>query len=202
MSPTQTKPGVSFRETMKGGFALGETDPKTGEAKGNAGGTTLAIHCDIDIPDSYAFISDPDHFVVMHGHVDFAPLGMNMPAPKGIFNLFCPSNNPKLKHMVYELGFEHGGQQYYVAGKKEVRDDVGFDMWADITTCFTRLHSGTDQSGPVVGAGVIYIKREQLMNLIPTIHATNTSSKQESLKVLADFGKFFMGSIWDTYSKT
>lgn len=200
MMTSETKPGVSFRETMKGGFALGETDPKTGEAKGDAEGTTLAIHCDIDIPDAYRFIADPQHYAAMHGHVDFAPLGMNIPAPKGIFNLFSPSDNPKLKHMVYELGFEHDGKQYYVAGKKDVRDDPGFDKWADITTCFTRLHEGTDQRGPIVGAGVIYIKREQLLNLIPTIHATNTHSKQESLKVLSDFGKFFLGAIWETYS--
>ena len=201
MMTSETRPGVSFRETMEGGFALGETDPHKGEQKGNAAGTKLAIHCDIDIPDAYRFIADPQHYAAMRGLVDFAPLGMNIPAPKGIFNLFSPSDNPKLKYMVYELGFEHGGKQYYLAGKKDVRDDPGFDTWADITTCFMRLHESSDQSGPVVGAGVIYIKRQQLIDLIPTIHATNTSSKEAGLKVLADFGKFFLGSIWDTYSK-
>lgn len=198
---SETKPGVSFRETMKGGFAMGETDPRTGEEKGDAAGTPLAIHCEIDIPDVYRFIGDPQHYAAMRGHIDFAPLGMNIPAQTGIFNLFSPSDNQNLKHMVYELSFKLGGQQYYLAGKKNVQDDPGLDMWTDITTCFTRLHSGTDQTGPVVGAGVIYIKREQLLNLIPTIHATNTQSNEESLKVLADFGKFFMGSIWETYSR-
>lgn len=185
---------------MTGGFALGATEPRTGEAMGNTAGTKLAIHCVIDIADAYGFIADPQHFAPITGHVDFLPLGMNIPAPRGVFNLFCPSDNPRMKYMVYELGFEHGGQQYYLAGKKEVRDDPGFDMWADITTCFTRLHQGTDQSGPIVGAGVIYIKREQLINLIPTIRATNTNSPAESLKVLADFGRFFMGAIWDIYA--
>jgi len=52
---------------------------------------------------------------------------------------------------------------------------------------FTLLHKGKDDSGPVIGAGIIYIKREQLMGLIPTFRATNTSSVPESLKVLADF---------------
>ena len=198
---TKAKPGVSFNETMKGGFALGETDPQKGEEKGDATGTKLAIHCDIDIADSYAFIADPQHYAAMHGHVDFPPLGMNIPAPTGLFNLFSPGDNPRHKQMIYELGFEHDGKQYYVAGKKEVRDDPGFDMWNDITTCFTRLHEGEDKNGPVVGAGVIYIKKEQLLNLIPTIRATNTNSKLESLKVLADFGRFFMGSIWETHSK-
>ncbi len=194
------KPGVSFRETMTGGFALGETYPRTGEQTGDAAGTELAIHCEIDIADVYAFIADPQHFAPIKGRVDFPPLGMNIPATRGVFNLFSPSDNPRMKYMVYELGFETGGRAYYLAGKKEVRDDPGFDMWADITTCFTRLHEGADQSGPVVGAGVIYIKREQLIGLIPTIHATNTTSKKESLKILADFGRFFMGEIWDTYA--
>jgi hypothetical protein len=198
---TSTKPGVSFNETMVGGFALGETDPERGEAKGDAAGTKLAIHCDIDIADSYAFIADPQHHAPMRGRVDYPPLGMNIPAPTGIFNLFSPGDNLKHKQMIYELGFEHNGKQYYVAGKKEVRDDPGFDMWNDITTCFTRLHEGTDKNGPVVGAGIIYIRKQQLLDLIPTIRATHTGSREESLKVLADFGKFFMGSIWETHSK-
>ena len=93
--------------------------------------------------------------------------------------------------MIYELAFEHNGKPYYLAGKKEVRDDPGFDMWADITTNYTRIHEGTDKSGPVVAAGVIYIGKQQLIDLIPTIRATNTSSPAESLKVLAAFGRFF-----------
>jgi hypothetical protein len=94
-----------------------------------------------------------------------------------------------------------GGESYYFAGKKRVHDDRGFDMWADITTLFSQLHKGTDASGPVVGAGVIYIKREQLMGLIPTFRATNTSGPVESAKVLADFGRFNPGEIWDSYGK-
>lgn len=198
---TETKPGVSFRETMTGGFAMGETDPRKGERKGDAAGTKLAIHCDIDIPDVYAFIADTQHGVPIRGQIDFPPLGMNIPATNGIFNLFSPSEDPKMKYMVYELGFEQGGKQYYLAGKKEVRDDPGFDMWADITTNYTRIHEGPDKTGPVIAAGVIYIGRQQLMDLIPTIHATNTSSPAQNLKVLADFGRFFFGSVWDTFSK-
>ena len=39
------------------------------------------------------------------------------------------------------------------------------------------------------------------MGLIPTFRATNTSGPAESLKVLGDFGRFFMGEIWDSYKK-
>ncbi len=60
----------------------------------------------------------------------------------------APTDDPKLKLMVYELGFEHGGEDYYLAGKKEVKDDPGFDLWSDTTTRYTKLHKGTDKSGP------------------------------------------------------
>src|SRR5271163_1691517 len=39
--------GLSFRETMSGGFALGETDPETGRQKGQAAGTSLALHATV-----------------------------------------------------------------------------------------------------------------------------------------------------------
>ncbi len=167
---TQTKPGVSFRETMTGGFMLGETDPRTGEKKGKAAGIMLSIHCDINILDVYAFINDPQHYAPISGQV-------------------------------YELAFVHQGKPNYLAGKKEVRDDPGFDWWDDITTNYTRIHAGADKTGPVIAAGVIYIGRQQLIELIPTIRATNTTSPAESLRVLADFGHFFFGSVWDTFSK-
>src|SRR6185503_19540132 len=198
---TETKPGVSFKETMTGGFALGETDPHAGEQKGNADGTNLSLHCDIDIHDVYRFMEDPQHFTPITATIDFPPMGMNIPTTNAIFNLLRPGDEPKTKYFVYEAAFEIGGEPYYLAGKKFVHDDPGFDMWADITTLFTRLHKSKDDSGPVVGAGVIYIKREQLMGLIPTFRATNTSGAAESLKVLSDFGRFFMGEIWDSYKE-
>jgi predicted acylesterase/phospholipase RssA len=201
MMTANTKPGVSFREVMTGGFSLGATDPRAGEQSGDAAGTKLSFHCDIDIQDIYAFMEDPQHYAPITARIDFPPLGMNIPATRAIFNLFRPAEEPKTKYMAYEAAFEVAGESYYLAGKKVVHDDRGLDMWADITTLFTLLHKGDDESGPVVGAGVVYIKREQLIGLIPTIHATKTSSAAESLKVLADFGRFFLGEIWDTYSK-
>jgi cholesterol oxidase len=196
---TEKKPGVSFHETMTGGFSLGETDPHAGEKKGDAEGTKLSLHCDIDIHDVYRFIEDPQHFTPITARIDFPPMGMNIPTTNAIFNLFRPSEDPKTKYFVYEAAFEHNGESYYLAGKKFVHDDRGFDMWADITTNFTLLHKGKDATGPVVGAGIIYIKRQQLLDLIPTFRATNTSGPVESLKVLADFGRFNLGEIWDSY---
>jgi len=103
--------------------------------------------------------------------------------------------------MVYELAFEHEGEDYYLAGKKEVKDDPGFDLWSDTTTLFTKLHKGTDTTGPVVGAGVLSLGVTQLAKLVTTLTVTNASSAKETAETLMDFGKFFMGNLWDTYAR-
>ncbi len=196
-----TNPGMSFRETMAGFFALDETDPASGKDKGKADKTTLAMHASINIRDLAAFIADPNHLGEINGSIDFAPLGKAIPATHGVFNLFSPTDNPAMKYMVYELGFEHEGQTYYLAGRKEVHDDPGFDFWADTTTLFTKLHKGTDTSGPVVGAGVLTLGVTDLAKLASTFKATNTDSATAAAKTIAKFGSFFLGELWDSYAR-
>ncbi len=194
-------PGISFRETMDGWFALGETDPEAGAAKGKAKGTELAMHASINIRDLAAFVGNPAHEGEIIGIVDFPPLGEEMLATNGVFNLFSPSGTPDTKYMVYELGFEHDGEAYYLAGRKIVRDDPGFDLLADTTTLFTVLHRGGDKAGEIIGAGVLKLGIEQLARLVSTMKATDTSSTGEAAKTVLKFGKFFLGELWDTYGR-
>src|ERR1039457_4956286 len=89
------KVGITFKELMSGGFSLGETDPATGAAKGKA--HVLSMHGTVTIDDIDAFISDPNHLGVLDVVMDWAPFGMSIPAPGGVFNLFSPSGDPTLK---------------------------------------------------------------------------------------------------------
>ena len=192
--------GITFRETMRGGFSLGDTDPRAGEQKGNSAGTKLSMHATVNIRDVNRFISERDHAGEITGKIDFAPLGDNIPAKAGKFNLFSATDNPKLKFMIYELAFEHAGKDYYLAGKKEVRDDPGIDLWTDTTTLYTQLHEGTNDAGPVVGAGVLSLGPADLTKLVLSMRVTNSSSAVEQAKAVADFGRFFMGELWDSYA--
>lgn len=192
--------GLSFSETMAGGFALGETDPVAGKGAGRAAGTELAMHATVTIRDIRRFVEDPEHAGELVGHIDFTPFGESIPASTGAFNLFHPTGDPDLKLMVYELGFNHDGQDYYLAGKKEVRDDPGLDLWKDTTTLFTRLHEGRDSTGPVVGAGVLRLGVKELAKLVTTIRALGASSVLERAEAVAHFGRFFMGELWDRYA--
>ncbi len=193
--------GITFRETMSGGFSLGEIDPEAGAKKGKSEGNELSMHASITIHDIDAFISDPKHQGEIVGSVDFTPFGTGIPASKGVFNLFKPSDQPDLKHMVYELGFEHQGESYYLVGKKEVRDDPGFDLWSDTTTLFTRLYKGEDEQGQTIGAGVLTLGVKDLVKLVSTMRATNADGLTEAASVYAKFGRFFMGELWESYAK-
>ncbi|MFZ0745563.1 MAG: patatin-like phospholipase family protein [Terracidiphilus sp.] len=191
--------GFTFREKMSGGFALGETDPQTGANVGRDAGNTFTMHGTIDIEDLNSFINDPGHAGSITGSIDFAPLGLNLPSTTGVFNLFSPTNDPTMKYMVYELGFNANGASYYMAGKKEVQQAPMTDMWKATTTLYTQLYQGTDKTGPVVGAGILTLGMTDLLAMIPTMHATNANSPEQAAAATEQFGKFFLGEMWETY---
>lgn len=198
---TLSTAGITFSETMAGGFTLGTDDVEAGDQQGKASGNILAIHCDIAVENLDRFVADRNESGSLTGTVDYPPMGMGIPAGCGVFNLFSPSDDPKMRLMVYELAFQHQGEDYYLAGKKEVRDDFGVDLWSDTTTLYTRLHQGTDAEGPVAGAGILRLGPTDLMRLLSTLRATHAASKVEESRAIATFGQFFMGQLWGSYAR-
>ena len=191
--------GISFREVMSGGFALGATDPADGEKRGRMEGSDMTLHAAIDIADLDRFIAEADHPGGLTGTLDFTPWGHGLQATSGIFNLFSPTDDPKLKLMVYEMGFQHEGKSYYLAGQKNVRQDPVFDLWKATTTLYSHLYEGTDKSGPVVGAGILTLGVRQLIDLLSTMAAPGAETFTEKSEAMAKFGRFFLGELWDTY---
>lgn len=191
--------GLSFREVMSGGFAMGQTDPQLGLDQGKVLGTSLALHADVTIPDFARFLADPNHTGSLGGSVDFAPFGGMIPGNGGVFNLFNPSSAPGLKLMVYELGFAYRGQAYYLAGQKEVRESSVLGMWHQTTTLYTKLHEGTDKTGPVVGAGTLSLGAAALIAMLGTVQVSGPASELAKAKIIGQFGMFFMGELWETY---
>jgi cholesterol oxidase len=193
--------GITFREQMAGGFSLGEVDPAEGQRRGRAEGNSLTLHAAVEIDDLRRFQAEPAHSGSLTGHIDFTPWGEQIPGKDGVFNLFSPTDQPGLKRMIYELGFEHDGVDYYLAGSKEVRKDSAFDLWADTTTLFTRLHRGKDKSGPVFGAGILTLGVGDLLDLVSTIRVINAKNAAENLEAIGEFTRFFLGELADTYLK-
>lgn len=192
--------GIQFSETMAGGVMLGESEFQQGEQKARVAGHMLALHAQVEIDDLERFISDPQHAGGLSGTIDYPPFGTAIAGRSGRFNLFCPSDDPATKWMVYELGFEHGGESYYFAGHKEVRDDPGMDLWSDTTTLYSRLYRGEDASGEVVGAGILTLGVTELMKLLASMEVTGANGAVDKADTLARFGRFFMGELWDSYA--
>lgn len=193
------KPGIAFREKMEGWVSLGTDDPEEGARKGEASGTRLALNASIYIRDLPAFMNDESHSGTMAGHVAFDPFDDYLPSKTGLFNLFVERDTPETKWMVYEMQFEHDGRPYYLAGKKEVRDDPGFDLWEDTTTLKVQLHEGTGTDGPVAGAGVLKLEKDELIRLLGSLHATDAPNAAERFNLVANFGAFFLGELWNSY---
>ncbi|RZF27125.1 patatin-like phospholipase family protein [Paraburkholderia sp. UYCP14C] len=189
--------GLSFRETMAGGFRLGATDP--GAVESDSDGTPLTMNATIHIDDMAAFIADPRHLGGLTGHIDFAPFGLAMPSESGVFGLFTPCDDPELTYMIYEIGFRHAGQPYYLAGKKHVRIGSPFRMWGETTTLYTTLHRGGDATGPVVGAGVLHLGVPQLGRLMQTVYATNAPDSRQAAHAISRFFRFFVSELWRIY---
>ncbi|MDZ7690198.1 MAG: patatin-like phospholipase family protein [Balneolaceae bacterium] len=194
-------PGIAFREKMEGWFSLDANNPEEGAQKGQEQGTTLSLHGSIYIRNLPNFMGSQEHSGTMAGHIEFAPFDDYLPAKTGVFNLFVEEgqNAPDTKWMIYEMQFDHEGNSYYLAGKKEVRDDPGFDLWEDTTTLKATLHKGTDAAGTVVAAGILKLSKKELVNLVKTLHAIDARDAAERFNLLANFGAFFLGELWDSY---
>jgi len=185
--------GLTFKETMSGPVALGASDPEAGAADPSA--AKLAVHCEIAIDDIDRFVADRDHTGSITGSLEYEPFGGALPVISGIFNLFSPGG-PNERLMQYRLAFEHHGKPYFLDGRKHVHDDPGFDVWKDTTTLYTVLHEGSDDTGPVAGAGILSLGVEALARMMSTMRPTGGG-----LEPLVKFGKVFLGSLWDTYGK-
>ncbi len=192
---SETKPGMRFREMMKGPFEMGQNDPNSTSTDA----PILELHASIQIDDMDSFVTDRAHSGGLVGRIEYPPLGENLLSSSGIFNLFSPSDSPDTKLMIYEMGFQASGQEYYFAGKKLVHDDPGFDLWSDTTTLFARIHKGSDSSGEVIAAGTIKISISQLIKMVSSMTATNPDGVMDKLAVKAKFGKLFLGELWTQY---
>jgi cholesterol oxidase len=185
---------------MEGGFAMAATDPYGGAKLGKAQGTSLTMRNHITIASVDEFIAAPDHSAVLHAQIDFAPLGIGIRCDPGIFQLFRQSDDPAVKLMVYACGFTAGGARYYLEGKKFIHDGEPLHTLLDqSTTLYTRLHAGTDATGPVVAAGVLHIGVPGTIGLVASIRTTGATSVEQSARAIAAFGAFYLGELWESY---
>src|SRR3546814_20958720 len=104
--------------------------------------------------------------------------------------------------MVYELAFKHDGKDHYLAGRKQVHDGTGVDIWTDTTTLFTALHQGLDPKTPDIGAGILRSDMADFLRLLSNVKATGSNAATPSTDTVAKFGTVFRGPSWGTFIHT
>jgi cholesterol oxidase len=202
--PTSTnKLGLRFTEAMKGYVSTASNDDfATGEAQGKHEGSTLEFHANISTDDLDALITDPTHPAKIEGTVTAPALANGvMTVIHGEFNLL--PTDPKdvaTKNMRYAMTMRaDNGKVFTLEGTKYIRGGSALKLWPETTTLYTTVYQGDGTTGPVAARGIVRIGVPAFARLLSTMEVTNATSTAERLEGVARFGKFFAGSLFETY---
>ena len=188
---------------MRGFFSTAETDDfQRARDLGERAGSRLEFTLTITIDDVERMIADPDHSGTAGGEVRCAALAPQpLAVTEGRFSLL-PDNPDAVatREMRYALKMQAAdGTSYFLYGFKTVRNDPGFDLWADTTTLRIKVYRGTGPEGAPLGAGMIYISVSDFARQLTTFEVLGTTDPIRKLEAQARFGQFFAGQLFDTY---
>ncbi|MEJ3745863.1 GMC oxidoreductase [Actinomycetes bacterium KLBMP 9797] len=191
---------LSFTEEMKGFVALDVTDPRQGAAIGRQRNQRLMFHLTITTEDADRFRTDPRRECRAEGYVDCDPLGGRLAVVNGWFNLFTQHGDPTRRRMNYRLHLrDAGGTPLTLVGHKDIHDDPGVDVWQDTSTLYLHVLAGhvgaEDRDARIVASGIITIHVQDFLYQLTTFRAHGPDRG----RALADFGKLFLGELWQVY---
>jgi cholesterol oxidase len=194
--------GVQFTETMKGYFSKSVTaDFARGEEAGKKESSPFAFTLTIASDDLEEMLTNEAHQARMLGTVVAPALSATpLTVTDGTFNLFIKDpERADTRLMVYRMSLasEKGGS-YYFHGFKVIRNDPGFDTWADTTTLYITIKEH-DENGPVVGVGILHILPADFAKQLTTMQVENAANADERLVALSRFGEFFARTLWNVY---
>lgn len=197
-------PGIEFTERMAGWISAEVTDGdyQRGFERGREEGSPLDFVLTIHSYDAARFLREPKHEAVMDGTVtapalSAEPLGVS----GGRFNLFTDDpQHVETRTMRYRMLLtDEDGRPYWFEGFKVIHDDHGLDIWKDTTTLYVTVHDGPDAESPVLGQGILRIAVGDFLRQLTTMRATDVADRKQALEVKAEFGRFFAGTLLETY---
>ncbi len=200
------KPGIQFTETMKGFFSIDEKESFENGAKlGKENNSPFDFTLTVISNDVETMLKEPNHTAQLAGVVNAPALSAKpLVISDGVFNLFVDEVAEKpTKLMKYKM-ILHSEEckNYYFYGYKVIRDDKGFDMWKDACTLFITVHDGEEETSPVLGKGILVIETLDFAKQMTTMKVLHAKGVVEEAKIMASFGKYFSGSLYEIYIKS
>jgi len=201
--PSPARPGVKFTETMRGYFSTEVTDDfKRAAERGRDDDSPFRFTLTIVADDLDRLIEDDQHEARIVGTVEAPALsGHPLTATDGLFNLFVEDpSKADTRRMRYRMKLSsQEGKTFYFEGFKVARDDLGPDMWTDLTTLFITVHGGESDAAPVLGKGILRIRPDDFIKQLTTMAATNADGARQRLAATGRFGAHFGAAIKDVY---
>lgn len=203
--------GISFTERMAGCLAPVELEPSSGRPQldhraahdqGKRAGNNFAFVLTLLTDDLDATLADPAKRMEFDGVVE-APWLSPTPLQVSGGRFALLSDDPErldTTNMIYEMQLRaDDGRCWQFRGVKYVHDDLGPDLWRDTTTLLVDL---TELGGaqPQVSRGLLHISVSDFAKQLTTMEVTGSKSKIERLQAMTRFGRFFAGSLFDTYA--
>ena len=189
---------------------VGSPDPDDGfrgpykEAwkRGKADGSDIDFVVTITSRDVAGMIADSNHPAKLFGIVECPLLS---PEPLGVhggdFSLFVPEpDEVETRKMTYRMVLQsEENETYFFDGFKHIHDDRGFDSIRDTTELYVDIYRGVDSRGELVAQGMLRIKFVDFLKQLNTLKVTGDLPYGQRMKHLAFFGKFFAGTLHNTY---
>ncbi len=198
-----TRAGIKFTEAMEGYFSTTATaNFAAGAKQGKEDASALRFVVTIESDDVEAMMREPDHKARLFGTVTASALSSDpMTVTEGAFYLFVRDpDTPETRLMRYTMNLRtEAGKVYSLDGRKLVHNDPGFDSWADVTTLYTTVTEGADGTGKVIGRGILRILPKDMQQQMRTMQITHARSAVERMEMMARFGDFFAGELYDIY---
>ncbi len=210
MAPQTAAVGLNFTETMKGFLQKGAApgapediaDYVEAESAGQQANTYMEFTLTITMANLDQFLADPAHPGVANGtvRVDGFTGPAGAPVSDGLFNLFVETGRMYDRRMLYALPFTGAdGRPYLLDGFKQVRDDGRFDVWGATSTLYTVIRAGHDRAGKVMACGILHIMVADFMHQLGTFTVLGTDDPVLKATALTQFGRMFMGTLWDVF---
>lgn len=195
--------GIVFEETLSGWVGEGAKDFMEGRNKGRRENTSLRLDARVTIPNLQQFLDDPDHLAHLDGAVTCTAMGGSFPIRHGVLSPFSFNPEMNIIQMTYAFRFTAQGKNYYVFGRKNIKHHSGrVDVFRDMTTLYTRVYEGEDETGPIRSAGVICFK---FMNFVPLMIRMKVSGAHSFLQKMCakkEFAAFSFRVLAKEYLKS
>lgn len=181
-------PGIRFQTCFRGQLSLA----KQPELKQN-----LQIKLCIHIADLDLFLADSNHTARITGHLICPAFGPLVLLADGRFSLTSLPN--RTRRIGYELYFNSENRRYQLVAEQFLHDDPGPDMWRDLSRLSAQLFAADSADSHLLGTGALRLSVAGVKDWLSGVRATETQTLTGELKLIARFGKFLLGQLYEVY---